>query len=142
MKPPTFLLAAVVAATLLPVGQRSASASCAAPTLAVDDVVLRRGATVRIDGVGFVDGCQDTGSCTVTFGCTRCDHEPVPEPSRDVALRLRGEGRTWLLGVADARSGPDDHGAVTWVVEVPRQVAAGRAVLRPELGESVVVRVR
>jgi hypothetical protein len=147
MKSPTFLLVAVVAATLLPFGQQTATASCAAPTITGSDagsdgIVLRRGARVRIDGVGFVDGCQDTGSCTVAFGCTRCDHGPVPEPSRDVALRLRSDGRSWVLGVADARTGPDDRGAVTWIVDVPEQVAGGRAVLRPELGESVVVRVR
>ncbi|QIK66463.1 hypothetical protein G7072_08965 [Nocardioides sp. HDW12B] len=143
MRPPTFLLVTLLAATLLPVGQRSASASCAAPTVAdADDLVLRRGATVQIDGVGFVDGCQDTGSCTISWGCSRCDHGPEPLTLRDLTLRLRSDGRTWALGVADARSGPGDLGAVTWTVDVPQRVAVGRAVLRPERGQPVVVRVR
>ncbi len=144
MRPaPAILLAALTTATLLPFGQQPAAASCAAPSLTgTDHLVLRHGASAEIDGAGFANGCQDTGSCSATPGCSSCDYGPEPKPMSGITLTLRQNGRTWPLGTADARATHDDFGAVTWAVELPMEVKPGRATLVPEYGQAAVVRVR
>ena len=144
MRPgPVLLLAILSTATLLPFGERPAAASCAAPYLADSDhLVIQHGKSVKIAGAGFQDGCQDTGSCSGTLGCSRCDYGPAPTPMSDITLTLRQNGRTWLLGTADARGRNDDLGAVTWAVEIPTGVKSGWATLVPEHGEPAKIRVR
>lgn len=144
MRPvPAILLAALTAATFLPWGQQPAVASCAGPYLIdLDHLVLHRGASVDINGAAFADGCQDTGSCTTTLGCTSCDYGPEPTPMSDITLSLRQHGRTWPLGTADARVTDDDFGAVTWGVEIPTDVRIGWATLVPEYGQRTKIRIR
>jgi hypothetical protein len=144
MRPaPAILLAALTTATLLPFGQQPAVASCAAPYLTdADHLVLHQGTNVEIEGAAFADGCQDTGSCSATLGCSSCDYGPEPEPLSDITLSLRQNGRTWPLGTADARDTQDDFGAVTWAVEIPSGVKRGWATLLPEHGQPAKVRVR
>lgn len=136
-----FLIVALLATTLLPFGEQPAVASCAAPYVVHPDrLVLHPGATVEVEGAAFADGCQDNGTCTDTLGCTHCDYGPEPTPMRNIALTLRQGGRSWPLGTADAGGGRGDLGQVTWTVEVPSGVKAGRAML--VAGESGPVRVR
>lgn len=135
---PLVVLVGLVLAALVPVGAEPAGASCAAPKVQTAGLGLRAGATVTVDGVGFVDGCQDVRSCTGAFGCSRCTDGPEPAPYRDIILTLRQGGRTWTLGEADARTAA---GSVTWTVRVPAEVRPGRAVLVPEHGEKTEVRV-
>ncbi len=144
MRPaPAILLAALTTATLLPFGQQPAAASCAAPYLTdTDRLVLHHGTTAEIDGAAFAHGCQDTGSCSATPGCSSCDYGPDPKPMSDITLTLRQHGRTWPIGTADARATHDDFGAVTWAVEIPMEVEPGWATLVPEYGQAAKVRVR
>ena len=144
MRPaPAILLAALTTATFLPFGQQPAAASCAGPYLTdPDHVVLHRGTSVDINGAAFAGGCQDTGSCTTTLGCTSCDYGPEPTPMSDITLTLRQHGHTWPLGTADARRTNDDSGAVTWTVDIPTDVKIGWATLVPEYGQPAKIRVR
>lgn len=140
---PALLLAVLTAVTVLPSGPRPAEASCAGPYLTrAEDLVLHRGTSVEIDGVGFANGCQDTGACSSAPGCSSCDYGPAPTPMSDITLTLRQHGRSWPLGTADARVTRSVSGAVSWSVEVPVDVRTGRARLVPEHGQPVEVRVR
>ena len=96
----------------------SASGSCSAPVLMVDDPhnlsgKLRSGRTMVVAGSSFVDGCEDGEF-----------------PMRNVGLVLRQGARDWDLGVQDAGS-VEEHtlGRITWRVRVPKGVEAGRAIL-------------
>ena len=129
--------------TLLPSAQQAATASCAAPYLtSAEHLVLHPGRTVQVDGAAFANGCHDTGSCSDTLGCTRCDNGPEPTPMLDITLSLQQHGRTWTLGTADARAAQDDLGAVTWAVVVPNGVERGEATLVPEGGRPTKVTIR
>ena len=134
------LLAMLLGLAVAPFPQPPAAASCAAPSLeAPRRLVLERGGTTTVEGRGFVDGCQDSMSCSVGLGCDRCEYdEPTPQPLRDVALRLRQRDRTWRLGTADA----DSAGRVSWTFDLPARVRPGRAMLLPGDGEPLRVRVR
>ncbi len=137
------LLVALTSVTLLPVGQEPATASCAGPYIAdAEDLVLRRDGAVEVQGSAFANGCQDGGECSVMLGCTRCSYGPEPTPRVDITLLLRQRGRTWPVGVADARSGPDELGEVTWTVEVPSGARRGPATLVPDGAEPTTVRIR
>lgn len=142
MRPaPAILLATLTAAMLLPFGPEQATASCVGPHLDnVDHFMARRGTTIEIEGAGFMNGCQDTGSCSTTLGCSSCDYGPKPTPMRDIRLTLQQRGRTWPLGTADATS--DGMATVTWTVKVPAGVKAGSATLVPEHGQPVKIRIR
>ena len=144
MRPATVaLLLVLTSVTLLPFGQQAATASCAAPYLTdAEHLVLHRGKAVEVSGAGFANGCQDTGSCSTTLGCTKCDYGPEPTPMVDVELTLRQNGHTWLLDTADAQSGPDDLGAVTWAIELPGGVERGEATLVPQGGQPTKVAIR
>jgi hypothetical protein len=96
----------------------SASGSCSAPVLLVDDPhklsgKLRTGSTVVVAGSSFVDGCEDSEN-----------------PMRNVGLVLRQGARDWDLGVQDAGSA-EEHalGRIAWRVRVPEGVRPGRAIL-------------
>jgi hypothetical protein len=144
MRPATVVLLVVLTSvTLLPFGQQAATASCAAPYLTnAEHLVLHQGSLVKVDGAGFANGCQDTGSCSDTLGCTRCDYGPEPTPMVDINLSLQQNGRTWPLGTADAHAAQDDFGAVTWAVEIPSGVRRGWATLVPEGGQPMKVSIR
>lgn len=115
----------------------SAVASCAAPYLKVDDEsVLRRGTAATLEGRAFVEGCQDTGSCTEQFGCSHCDYGPEEKPLTDVPLTLVQGQRRWELAEADAGKASDNHlGWVTWTFTVPDDA-------RPETARLVAPQVR
>jgi len=137
------MLAVLTSATFLPFGQQRAVASCAGPYLTgAGDLVLHRGTSVTIGGAAFADGCQDTGACSATPGCSGCDNGPEPTPMSDITLSLRQNGRTWPLDTADALVTHDDVGAVTWNVEIPADLKQGWATLVPEYGQPATVRVR
>ena len=133
--------AALLGALLLvlsPLGPTTgaASASCAGPQLDLEpDQVLGPG--IEVTGEWFLDGCQDTGSCSGLAGCTHCTYGPEPRPLTDVPLRLRQDGRTWLLDRTDA----DDAGRVAFTVTLPPGARAGRAVLTTAYGSRHVVRL-
>lgn len=120
------LLGALVLLAVAPYPSGPAAASCAAPLLSnLDDVDLTRGATVTVEGRGFVDGCRDSMSCPA-FGCGECEwNDPPPAPLSEVRLELRQQGRSWDLGVADA----DESGAISWTFVVPGDARPGRARL-------------
>lgn len=135
------LLATLFAATLMPFGEEQAAASCAGPYLDnIDNLMARRGTTIEVEGAGFANGCQDTGSCSTTLGCTSCDYGPEPTPMQDISLTLQQRGHTWPLGTADATS--DGLATATWTVKVPTEVKTGSATLVPEGGEPVKIRIR
>ena len=126
---------------LAPFPQPPASASCAAPFLdASQRLVLERGTSTTVKGRAFVDGCQDSMSCSAVPGCSHCEYDdPAPTPMHDVALRLRQGDRTWRLGTADAEPA---SGRVTWKFDVPAGVRPGPARLLTEVAEPLRVRVR
>jgi hypothetical protein len=133
----TMLLGLAVA----PFPQPPASASCAAPSLdAPQRLVLQRASTTTVEGRAFVDGCQDSMSCSAVPGCSHCEYDdPAPKPMQDVVLRLRQGDRTWRLGAADAEAA---SGRVTWRFDVPAGARPGPARLLTEVAEPVRVRVR
>ncbi|HET7689145.1 MAG TPA: hypothetical protein VFK41_02105 [Nocardioidaceae bacterium] len=134
------LVAAMVAAGFAPYPE-PAVASCAPPMLQVDEgATLERGTTATVEGRGFVDGCQDSMSCSSTFGCDDCEWDDPETPREDVALRLVQGKRTWELGVVDAGTAEEDQkGWVTWTFEVPPDAHAGRARLEADLSPAVRV---
>src|SRR3954468_16545935 len=76
---PAILFTALMASTLLPMGEQRAAASCAGPHLVhTDRLTLQGGTTGEIEGAAYADGCRDTGSCSSTLGCTTCDYGPDP----------------------------------------------------------------
>ena len=130
---------------LAPFPQGPASASCAAPYLKVDELlVLERGESAVIEGRSFVDGCRDSMSCSAGLGCDDCEYDdPPPEPYDDVELRLVQRDRSWVLGVTDAESAENDHqGWVTWSFDVPLAADPGPARLVSDHAEPVRVRIR
>jgi hypothetical protein len=140
-----FLVPALLGLAGAPFPQTPATASCAAPYLAVEEgKELRRGEHVMVRGQAFVDGCRDTMSCTVGLGCDSCEYDEPPErPLENVRLRLVQGVRMWSLGEVDAESRQSSHlGRVTWRFEVPKGVGPGPARLVPEGGEPVRVRIR
>jgi hypothetical protein len=131
----------------------SAPASCVSPTLTVpgastgkpttealtglpvSTVNLRAGQPITVRGTWFFRGCNDTSS---TSGCS-APSEPEPmKPARAVELTLTQNGRTWVLGTADAAS-PGQQYAVRWAVVVPADVGAGDATLSARTAEVHVV---
>jgi hypothetical protein len=83
------LVMTMLGLAVAPFPQPPAAASCTAPYLEnADRLVLERGAAVTIDGRAFVQGCQDSMSCSVGPGCDSCEHaDPPPIPMHDVELR-------------------------------------------------------
>ena len=128
---PVAALLVLTALSFAPVG--SASGSCAGPDLQVrgggaEPATVRVDMDVTVDGSGFVDGCDDTGSSTV-FGCSSSDGE-TETPQEDVTLTLEQGGRQWDLGTRDARAEPDgQRGEITWKVTIPHDVGPGPATL-------------
>ncbi|WP_243056260.1 hypothetical protein [Nocardioides sp. SR21] len=128
---------------IAPFPEAPASASCAAPYLMdAEGRVLQRGATTTVEGRAFVNGCQDSMSCSA--GCHACEYDSPPEtPIEDVRLQLAQDGRTWDLDVADAGTERNDQfGWVTWTFAVPADATPGRARLIPEHGEPASIRIR
>jgi hypothetical protein len=127
------LCAGMLTLTFVPLPTGAASASCAAPNLAVAhrQEHVRAGAGLTVVGRAFVRGCDDTGAVSGgSFGCHSTEHRTPSTPMRDVLLLLRQGDRQWRLGTEDAGSAADNAlGHVTWRVRVPAGVAAGRAVL-------------
>lgn len=146
MRPALVLvLAALTALAVSPFPQDKAAASCSAPYLrTTEGSVLERGASVRVHGRAFTDGCQDSMSCSVGLGCESCEHDDPPAaPTSDVRLRLVQDGRSWDLGVVDAGAAEDDRlGWTEWSFTVPPGVRRGPATLRADGAAPVRVRVR
>jgi hypothetical protein len=125
------LVAILLGLCSLPFPQLNAAASCAAPYLKTNDMmVLERGTTVSVEGRAFVDGCQDTGSCTEQLGCSHCDYGEEETPLNDVPLTLVQGERRWQLGEADAGKASDNRlGWVTWTFDTPDDARPGPARL-------------
>jgi hypothetical protein len=139
------LTATMLGLAALPFPQTPGSASCAGPYLEdTERLVLQHGATITIEGRSFVDGCQDSMSCSVGWGCDSCEYDdPPPTPMEDVGLRLVQRDRTWSLDVADAEAAENNHlGWVTWTFRLPAGVRPGTAKLLPEHAEPVPTRIR
>lgn len=136
----------MLASTASPFPQTPASASCAAPYLKVTErLVVQRTSTLTIEGRAFTDGgCQDSMTCTESFGCDACTYDdPPPVPMDSVRLRLAQRDRTWDLGSADAGSSETNQlGWVSWTVELPPGVKPGPATLLPQHAEPVRIRIR
>lgn len=133
----------MLALAVAPFPKTPAAASCAGPYLKdADRIVLARGATATIEGRSFVDGCQDSMSCSV--GCDSCEYDdPPPTPMEDVGLQLVQRGRTWDLGAADAGTAEGNRlGWVTWTFDLPADAKPGPAKLVPEQAEPVRIRIR
>jgi hypothetical protein len=143
---PQVLVMTLLGLAVLPYPAGPASASCAAPYLEVSEqTTLERGEAATIEGRAFTGGgCQDSMSCTSSFGCDSCTYDDPPAvPMEDVALRLVQDGRTWDLAVADAGSADDNElGWVTWTFEVPAEADRGPARLLPDNAQSVRIRLR
>jgi hypothetical protein len=137
------LVAFLLGLAVAPFPESPASASCAAPYLPGERLVLQRGTTVTVEGRAFVDGCQDTMSCSVGLGCEQCEYDdPPPVPMDDVRLRLGQNGRRWELAVADASAEQGRLGEVEWSIELPDGVRPGPARLLAERAQPVRVRIR
>ena len=138
------LVALLLGLAMLPYPGSPAVASCAGPSLEVHNgQVLERGASLLIEGRVFVDGCQDSMSCSRGLGCDSCKYDdPPPRAMDDVTLRLVQGDRTWELGVADAEESGDHLGWVSWPVELPRGVKPGPAMLEADPAPPVRVRIR
>lgn len=138
------LVTTLLGGAMAPFPGLSASASCAGPSLtATGPLVLERGATSTVEGRGFVDGCQDSMSCS-TVGCDSCEYDdPPPAPMQNLRLRIVQDGRSWNVAVADAGTAEGDQlGQVVWTFELPAGVQPGRARLLPERAAPVPVRIR
>ena len=135
------LAAMLLGMAVAPFPQPPASASCAAPFLdAPQRLVLERGTTTTVKGRAFVDGCQDSESCSAVPGCSHCEStDPAPEPMEDVRLRLRQGDRTWKLATASAQG---DGGRVTWTFEPPAGVRPGQARLLADQAGLLRIRIR
>ncbi len=117
--------------------QPTAVASCVGPSLIdVEHLTLERGTSVTVEGSPFVDGCNDTGSCSVGCG-GRCDDPEPVEPQEDIHLELVQGGRAWPLGNVDA----DDDGRASWTFVVPEDADLGRARLVADGVRPVQVRI-
>jgi len=139
------LITTTLGLAVLPFPQPPVSASCAGPYLKdTERLALERGATVTIEGRSFVDGCQDSMSCSVGPGCDSCEYDdPAPRPMEDVRLRLVQRDRTWDLSVADAETAENNRlGWVTWTFDLPAGARPGPARLLPEHSEPVRIRIR
>jgi hypothetical protein len=139
------LLVGVLGFAVTPFPTGPASASCPAPYLNTEErMVLERGATVVVEGRAFVDGCQDSVTCTAGLGCDSCEaDDPPPEPMDDVRLQLVQGERHWSLDVADAEKAGNNHlGWVTWSFDLPVAIKPGRATLVAEHAEPVRARIR
>ncbi len=139
------LIAAMLALAVVPFPQTPAAASCAAPHLKItEEHVLKRGATVTVEGRSFADGCQDSMSCSAGLGCDSCQYNDPPRtPMEDVGLRLVQRDRTWNLGVADAGTAENNRlGWVRWTFRLPTGAMPGPAKLLPEHAEPVRIRIR
>lgn len=135
------VLLVTLAAALFPAwaSPGPAQASCVGPMLEVEPrTAFVRGEPVSVTGGPYMDGCNDTGSCTAFLGCQSCDYGPPAQPLKDVSLELRQRGRTWELATSDA----DADGSVTWSVTLPADARPGAARLVAEGTQSVRVRVR
>lgn len=142
---PLVLVALLLGLSSAPFPQGAASASCAAPSLDISEaLVLERGANAVVEGRGFVDGCQDSMSCSGVLGCDNCEYDdPPPQPLEDVALRLVQRDRSWLLATSDAASAENDRqGQVSWSFEVPRDADPGRARLVSDHAQPIRIRIR
>ncbi|GAA4677545.1 hypothetical protein [Nocardioides nanhaiensis] len=125
----------------VPAPIQSASASCAAPEIDVDSAtLLQRGTTTTVMGYGFVDGCDDAGTCPGSPGCSGCVHEASEEvaPLIGVPLTLVQGDRRWRLAATDAR----EEGDVAWTVVLPEAARPGPARLVTPVSQPVRVRLR
>ena len=140
MRPPSLLLVAgLLAFAVAPFPPAPAMASCAAPSLSdVDALVLSPGVQATVTGASFMDGCQDSGTCSGVLACRSCDYGPEEKPTEDVGLQLRQHGHRWDLGTVDA----DTSGRATWTFAVPDGVRPGRARLIADGAQPETVRVR
>ncbi|GAA4964968.1 hypothetical protein [Kineococcus glutinatus] len=92
--------------------------------------VLAAAGEIEVSGVGFAEGCDDTG------GGLGCEGPPPVVPMRGVDLVLEQDGATWTLGTADAAGG--EGYAIGWRVRFPQGVA-GPAVLRARTAAAEVL---
>jgi len=124
--------AALLTLLALPVPANPATASCVGPYLFVGkvqhDTVIDPAAALSVSGRAFARGCDDTGASSI-FGCQSSQGERTTA-MRDVVLLLKQGDQHWRLGVADAGSAEHQRlGHITWHVQVPTGVQAGRATL-------------
>ena len=140
MRPTSLLLVAgLLGLAVAPFPPAPAMASCAAPSLTgVDALVLSPGERATVTGSSFMDGCQDSGSCSGVLACQSCDYGPEPAPSENVELVLRQRGHHWDLGTVDA----DTRGRATWNFAVPDGVRPGRARIVADGTQYETVRIR
>ena len=128
--------AAVVIALAL--ATRPASASCAPPSMEVEQTTVEPGAQFDVRGVGFINGCDDVGGGNACGGGDIGEEE---DPMRDVRLELRFRGTLLDVETADAH----EDGEIVASLDVPLDAAPGRyhivSVYWGEPQESVPVRV-
>lgn len=99
---------------------------------------LVRGEIGVVRGSYFINGCQDTMTCTEWLGCSRCRHdEPRPQPFGDLELRLMQDGSVWDLGVAEGHDG-----SPVWSMRVPEGAEPGAARLLVDQAEPLEIRIR
>lgn len=135
------LVLALLGVACLPAPLPGASASCAAPEVDVArGAALQRGTTLTVAGQGFLDGCDDSGTCAARVGCSGCAHKPdeVVAPLAAVPLTLVQGERRWQLAGADA----DHAGDVSWTVVLPDDATVGAAQLVTPVSQGVPVRMR
>ncbi len=137
-------LAFVVLVTSLVTGLfiPAARASCAGPTIAVGPAgtspspsvagteatasVLdaAAGEALAVTGTYFLDGCDDTASCSA--GCGGCQSAYPAGPLEDVQLVLVTAAGETVLGEQDAEG---DAGDIRWDVAVPAGTPPGPATI-------------
>ena len=142
------LLVVLLGLTLAPWPGPPASASCAAPSLALEGhhpadgrATLVRGEEVTVIGRGFVDGCDDTGGGTV-LGCGGDTETEVPLTDVElVVVHGRAEARR-SLDTEDAGEADDNElGQVTWTFTVPETMEPGPVTLETDRSDPLNVRI-
>ncbi|NBM16452.1 hypothetical protein [Streptomyces sp. GC420] len=137
----TLALLVLAAAVLVPA--EGANGICVGPELRVraggdGTPEVRAGETLTVEGVCFMEGCDDTGDST-GFGCS-AGERGATTPRRDVTLVLRQGQREWRLGQEDARSADEGPpGRITWRATVPEHLRPGPARLVADGAEQPVV---